>query len=101
MLLVRSEILPDGPDWTYELKLDGHRALATRTHGTVHLRSRNNKSFNGKYPAIVRALAHLPDETEIDGDKVGLDNGGQVLPSASARMAGGGGRLQHESETPA
>ena len=63
MLLFRSDTLPEGPNWAYELKLDGYRALAFKSYGVAHLRSRNNKSFDGKYPAIVAALARLQDET--------------------------------------
>jgi bifunctional non-homologous end joining protein LigD len=70
MLLLHAERLPEGPDWLYELKLDGYRALAFKSYGVAHLRSRNNKSFDGKCPAIVQALAHLPDETVIDGEVV-------------------------------
>jgi ATP-dependent DNA ligase len=82
MLLVRSDTLPEGPDWAYELKLDGYRALAFKSYGVAHLRSRNNKSFDGKYPAVVQALANLPDETVIDGEVVALDAEGR--PSFSA-----------------
>jgi len=28
MLLLKKERLPEGPEWLYELKLDGYRALA-------------------------------------------------------------------------
>jgi ATP-dependent DNA ligase len=28
MLLLRTEMLPVGPEWGYEIKLDGYRALA-------------------------------------------------------------------------
>ena len=28
MLLLRTDKLPEGPEWTYEIKLDGYRALA-------------------------------------------------------------------------
>lgn len=52
MLLVRSDTLPEGPTWAYELKLDGYRAIAIKSYGVAHLRSRNNKSFDGKYPAM-------------------------------------------------
>jgi bifunctional non-homologous end joining protein LigD len=46
-----------------ELKLDGYRALAIKTNGTVHLRSRNDNDFNRRYPGIVESLAPMPDET--------------------------------------
>jgi len=35
-----------------------------------------NKDFTTKYPAIVSALARLPDETVIDGEVVALDDSG-------------------------
>jgi bifunctional non-homologous end joining protein LigD len=75
MLLLRTEKLPEGWPWSYELKLDGFRAEAIKTAGRVHLRSRNDKGFNAKYPAIVKALAGMPDETVIDGEIVALEDG--------------------------
>jgi ATP-dependent DNA ligase len=73
MLLQRTETLPEGGSWTYELKLDGFRAEAIKSGGRVHLRSRNDKDFNSNYPAIVLALAAMPDETVMDGEIVALD----------------------------
>jgi DNA ligase D-like protein (predicted ligase) len=75
--LLRTERLPEGPVWLYELKLDGYRALAIKTGGKVHLRSRNDKSFDKAYPAIVKALTAMPDETVIDGEVVALDKQGR------------------------
>src|ERR1700722_4825006 len=89
MLLLPAETLPQGPGWTYELKLDGFRAIGLKTGGTVRLRSRNDKDFNRKYPAIAKALAALPDETVVDGEVVALEPDGRpsfnVLQNGSAQ----------------
>ena len=77
MLLQRAQSLPEGPEWSYEVKLDGYRALGIKTNGNVLLRSRNNKDFNSKYPGVVTALQRLPDETVIDGEIVALDGSGR------------------------
>ena len=74
MLLQQVQSVPEGRNWTYEVKLDGYRALAIKSNGKVLLRSRNNKDFNAKYPGIVRGLGALPDETMIDGQVVALDH---------------------------
>ena len=71
MLLLPAATLPEGPTWAYELKLNCYRALAIKTDGRVSLRSRNNKDFNGRDPAVANALANLPDETVIDVEKRG------------------------------
>ena len=77
MFLLRTDKLPEGTNWAYELKLDGYRAIAFKSGGKVHFRSRNNKDFNGRYPAIVKALSAMPDETVIDGEVVALDESGR------------------------
>ena len=77
MLLQRTDSLPKGANWAYEVKLDGYRALAIKTNGRVQLRSRHNKDFNTKYAAVVSALATLPDETVVDGEVVALDDSGR------------------------
>jgi len=77
MLLLRTEKLPDGPQWVHELKFDGYRALAIKSGGKVHLRSRNDNDFNGRYPGVVKALGAMPDDTVIDGEVVALDPDGK------------------------
>jgi|SRR5579859_1492200 len=56
MLLLSTDKLPEGLTWVYELKLDGCRAIGIRTNGKVQLRSRNDKDFARKYPAIAKGL---------------------------------------------
>src|ERR1700676_4049297 len=73
MLLRRTEKLPDGETWCYELKFDGYRALAIKTARKVHLRSRNDNDFTAPYPQIVKALSPMADETVIDDEVVALD----------------------------
>jgi DNA ligase D-like protein (predicted ligase) len=78
MLLLRTEALPDDGDrWEYQLKLDGYRAVAFKTGGRIHLRSRNDNDFSLRYPAALKGLAKLPDETVIDGELVALDPEGR------------------------
>jgi DNA ligase D-like protein (predicted ligase) len=82
MLLLRTDSLSSGEQWLYELKLDGYRAIAFKRNGEVNLRSRNDNDFNGRYPAVVRALAKLPDNTVVDGEIVAFDEEGR--PSFNA-----------------
>ena len=43
-------------DWQFEIKWDGYRALTYLQNGDVHLRSRNNLSFNEKYKPVHEVL---------------------------------------------
>jgi len=78
MLLLRADSLPnDGNRWQYQLKFDGYRAIAFKTGGKVHLRSRNDNDFSIRYSGVVKGLAKLPDETVIDGEVIALDDDGR------------------------
>jgi bifunctional non-homologous end joining protein LigD len=51
--------------------------LAIKSGGKVQLRSSNDNDFIARYPGIVKALAHMPDETVIDREVVALDEIGR------------------------
>jgi DNA ligase D-like protein (predicted ligase) len=77
MLLLRTEKLPEGLEWQYEVKLDGYRAIGFKTGGKVWLRSRNDNDFVARYPSVSAALSGLPNETVIDGEVVAFDEDGK------------------------
>jgi DNA ligase D-like protein (predicted ligase) len=77
MLLLKTDRLPEGPQWLYQLKLDGYRSIAFKSDGRLHLRSRNDNDFANRYPAVLKGLAKLPDETVIDGEVVAFDADGR------------------------
>ena len=89
MLLLRTDALPDDRRWEYQLKLDGYRAIAFTANGKVHLRSRNDNDFSLRYPAVMKGLARLPDDTVVDGEVVALDAEGR--PSFSLLQNYGSG----------
>jgi bifunctional non-homologous end joining protein LigD len=48
------------PDWLFERKLDGERALAFRHDDAVRLLSRNRKDLSASYPELIDALGLQP-----------------------------------------
>mgnify|MGYP000879469279 FL=1 len=79
------------PDWIFEIKLDGYRAIAAVQEGNVNLYSRNLKSFNELFPPIVQALAGSVDAV-YDGEIVVIDDKGrsnfQLLQNYTKGAAG-------------
>jgi hypothetical protein len=90
--------LPEGADWTYEVKWDGYRALLLKEHGHVQLRSRNDNNLTATYPTIHAAALKIKAETALlDGEIVALDpkgkptfqaRGGQHPTPAASRRTG-------------
>jgi hypothetical protein len=60
--------LPEGREWTYEIKLDGYRLEVVRRGRETTLYSRRQNVFNQKFPSIAAGLQNLPDDTVIDGE---------------------------------
>lgn len=69
--------LPEGPNWSYEVKLDGYRAIGVKTSREAIIYSRNGKNFNKRYPHLAEALGDLPADTVVDGEVVALDDSGR------------------------
>ena len=60
--------------WIFERKLDGVRCIAVRDGGAVTLLSRNDLSFNARYPEIAAALEAQPQRRfAVDGEIVAFD----------------------------
>jgi bifunctional non-homologous end joining protein LigD len=77
MLAVLVEKPFDDPDWVFETKYDGYRALAAISgNGKIELYSRNLISFNDKYAPIVKELKKITHQVIIDGEVVVEDRKG-------------------------
>jgi bifunctional non-homologous end joining protein LigD len=66
----------DHPDWIFEVKWDGYRAVAEISGGEVSLYSRNLILLNRKYPPIAEALRKLSFDAVLDGEIVVVDERG-------------------------
>jgi bifunctional non-homologous end joining protein LigD len=68
----------DSPDWIFEIKLDGYRAITVfDSAGKPHLWSRNRLPLQAKFPAIAKAVAKLKlRSTILDGEIVAVDENG-------------------------
>lgn len=66
----------DHPDWIFEVKWDGYRAIAELRDGTASLYSRKGISFDKKFSPIVDALRKFGFEAILDGEIVVVDDQG-------------------------
>ena len=68
----------DNPDWQYEVKWDGYRAIAYINDGAVEIASRNNKSFTEKYYSITNIMKKWAINVVLDGELVVINKSGQA-----------------------
>ena len=70
--------LPEGPEWLYELKFDGYRALLIKDGAEVRVVSRNQKDLTRAYPTVVVAAQRVTArQAVIDGEIIAHDAQGQ------------------------
>jgi bifunctional non-homologous end joining protein LigD len=79
----------DNPDWLFEIKWDGYRAVALIDNGRVRFVSRNQNDLTGQYPE----LAPLPKFVRarraiLDGEIVALDDEGRPSFSLMQQRTG-------------
>jgi len=67
----------DDPDWIYEVKWDGYRAVAEVREGGVSLYSRNGVSFNKRFASVADALKKYGADAVLDGEVVVVDDQGR------------------------
>lgn len=67
----------DHPDWLFEVKWDGYRAMAGIRDGNVELYSRNLLSLKRMFSPIIDELRKFGFEAVLDGEIVVVDDRGQ------------------------
>ena len=89
MLATSTEKPFDDPEWLFEIKWDGYRAVAFVDHGKVRLVSRNQNDLTGQFPELQELPAFLKARTAIlDGEIVALDEAGRSSFSLMQQRAG-------------
>jgi DNA ligase D-like protein (predicted ligase) len=75
------------PDWVFERKLDGIRAIARREGGPVTLTSRTGNDLSPSYPELVEALeAEAATDFVADGEIVAFDGNQTSFAKLQGRM---------------
>ena len=66
MLATLTDKTFDNPNWIFEIKWDGFRAIAEIKNHKVELYSRNLLSFNEKFEPIVKTLSKLSSDANSE-----------------------------------
>ena len=79
----------DDPDYLFEIKWDGYRAVAFVENGKVRLISRNQNDLTGQYPELQELPTYLRAHAAIlDGEVVALDQQGRSSFSLMQQRTG-------------
>jgi bifunctional non-homologous end joining protein LigD len=79
----------DGPDWLFEIKWDGYRAVAFIENGKARLVSRNQNDLTPRYPELKDLPQFIKAKTAIlDGEVVALDENGRASFSLMQQRTG-------------
>ena len=65
------------PDWLFEIKWDGYRAVGSKHKGEVELYSRNGINFAEKYAPVAEAMRLFTHDVIVDGEVVVVDDDGK------------------------
>jgi len=94
----------DGPEWLFEIKWDGYRAIAFLADGKVRLVSRNQNDLTARYPELKDLAQFVRAKTAIlDGEVVALDADGRASFSLMQQRTGfrpGGRRAAANAAVP-
>jgi bifunctional non-homologous end joining protein LigD len=79
----------DGPDWLFEIKWDGYRAIVFIDGGKLRLVSRNQNELTQRYPELKDLPKFVKAKTAIlDGEVVALDDQGRASFSLMQQRTG-------------
>jgi len=76
----------DDPDWIYERKLDGERALCFLKNGSCRLMSRNEKDISFRYPELIKGMGANRYDLAVDGEIVAFDKNVTSFQRLQKRM---------------
>jgi bifunctional non-homologous end joining protein LigD len=79
----------DDPEWLYEIKWDGYRAIAFISKGKVRLVSRNQNDLTAQYSELHSIPSFIKADTAIlDGEIAALDDAGRSSFSLMQQRTG-------------
>ena len=79
----------DGPEWLFEIKWDGYRAVAFLEDGNVRLVSRTQNDLTAQFPELKDLASSIKAKTAVlDGEVVALDEEGRPSFSLMQQRTG-------------